>query len=166
MTAVETAPPEAPPAVSLSRIGSMFSETAAGHPGLTWAMNDGSPVREAIDAEQAAYASRRSDPDWQWLYGHWGEAICGAAPEPEPVLPAVTGPLYRDELIRRSGYELPPGGSRRAWPAPGQEALPRFVPADDTSVDLPAIGELDEEATGQMTRFMEAHDALGDGDDR
>ena len=58
----------------------------------------------------------------------------------------------------RSGYELPPGESARPWPMP-PESQPRFVPAaDDTSVDLPAIGELDEHATEVLDSFNVSHD--------
>ena len=132
-----------------------------------------------------------SNPDWAALWTepwpelpdprilhHIGKVYAGCVPAPRELVDALLDQWHGEALT--ATYDSPWWAQRRARRlavtasagyegaeiALGLPELPRFVPADETSVDLPAIGELDEEATGQMTRFMEAHDSLGDGDDR
>lgn len=176
-TTTAPAPPAYPPAMPLRRAGCIHAETAVALPHLTWALDPASPPREPSREEAAVYAARAADPDWAWLYaGHDQDltgplaGVCrdcmgtGSALAPPDVadytVPCPQGCDYRPDRPDRAVW-APPADPQEDDDTilPGTLVLPRFVPAaDDTSVDLPAIGELDEHATEVLERFNALQD--------
>ena len=111
------------------------------------------------------------EPDTRILH-HIGKVYAECVPAPRELVDHLLDQWHGEALTatydspwwaQRRARRLAVTASRHSWPMPPEEdaQAPRFVPADDTSVDLPAIGDLDEDATGHMTKFMDLHDALG-----
>ena len=167
----------------LHRAGHIGDEVGAGQPG--WIANYAEPF-SAPDFEPWNLPGSLCRP-FLYRFDEAGEPAESLAPASAEnirawldqlpgecgVLPADRPPwLYEGELIaweRAQAFESQrshgPMAIAQGPLLAGESAAPRFVPADDTSVDLPAIGELDEDATGHMTKFMDLHDALG-GEER
>lgn len=129
----------------------------------------------------AIWTAPLEDPDTRILH-HIGKVYAECVPAPRELVDALLDEWHGQALtatfdspwwagIRARRLAITASAGREdaevavRWPVPEQAALPRFVPADETSVDLPAIGELDEDATGHMDRFNAAHDSLGQVDD-
>ena len=126
-----------PPALPLRRIFHIGTETYMALPELAWAVDGAETVRDATAAENAMWEARRAGPDWNWLFGGWGQSELGPLP----------GSAEQDLRLIET------------WHAHAVSAT--FDPDPyDGDYDDPALDELDKGRTESLGRFYLAHESL------